>query len=189
MWKMLRQNLSWKRLLVYFHFFKTDFTLKHLFWTHFTLNTFSFFQHVISQNQLHIPLVGQNGWCQLGERADNGYGERQKKKSGMSETQTKRVRVQSAYSRSVFDVSRVVPTCPAPLCQEITTLSPRCPTDCWEKSSVWCSKEGSPMQFSLSSLLFSFVCLFRQFHKSGLIWSRVAKDKWRVNIGIQHKSV
>lgn len=34
---------------------------------------------------------------------------------------------------SGFDVGRVVPTCPAALCQEITTPSLRSPTGCWEK--------------------------------------------------------
>lgn len=104
------------------------------------------------------------------EKGGNGSMREMKRKEGTAVvycgrqkrdvTGTDRVSLLSVFfSRSgVFDVGRVVPTCPAPLCQEITTASPRSPADCWEKHCVWCSKEGSPMQFSLSSLLFSFVC-------------------------------
>ena len=50
--------------------------------------------------------------------------------------ETERVCVQSARS-AVFEVGRVVPTCPAPHCQEITTPSPWSPADCWEKRSLF----------------------------------------------------
>lgn len=62
-------------------------------------------------------------------------------------------------------------------CPEITTASLRSPR--WLQRAtltVWCSKDGSSMQFSLSSRLLSFVCdssrlrqSWQHFHKSELI--------------------
>ncbi len=98
----------------------------------------------------------------MGERADerNGYRKRQKKKKKkreMSQTETERVCVQSAFSRSgVFDVGRVVPTCPAPLCQEITAPSPRSPADCWEKRSLFDVLKRD-LQCNLAFHLFPFL--------------------------------
>lgn len=40
---------------------------------------------------------------------------------------------QLSWGRPGFDVGRAVPTCPVPLCQEITAPSLRSPTGCWEK--------------------------------------------------------
>lgn len=68
----------------------------------------------------------------------------------------------SVYSQrsGVFDVDRVVPTCPAPLCQEITTPSPRSPTDCWERRSAF-DVLKKDLQCNLAFHLFPlFFCLW-----------------------------
>lgn len=104
----------------------------------------------------------------------------------MSQTETERVCVQSAFSTSgVFDVDRVVPTCPAPLCQEITTPSPRSPADCWEKRSLFdVLKRDLQCNLAFHLFPFSFVCdssrlwqSCRHFHKSEVILSWDVKQR------------
>lgn len=161
----------WKHFQKFFSVSKLLFSLFH-FWNP------SF------KRLLHMPQIKSCNFtvrCMKKGR-EGGWVERLQKETDkqreMSQTETERVCVKSVFSRSgVFDVgpsSAHMSSPSLPGNYNSVPLEPR-----WllgETLSVWCSKEGSPMQFCLSSLFFSFVCdssrlwqSYQHFHKSELI--------------------
>lgn len=165
------RNQNWKLFLLnYFHFLKTQFSFQNFLF----LSKCDCTSSAISCN-LTLPWISVRDWSRKRQRWRE-----------MSQTETERVCVQSAFSTSgVFDVDRVVPTCPAPLCQEITTPSPRSPADCWEKRSLFdVLKRDLQCNLAFHLFPFSFVCdssrlwrSCRHFHKSEVILSWDVKTK------------
>lgn len=88
-----------------------------------------------------------------------------------------------------FDVSRAVPTCPAPLCQEITAPSLRSPTGCWEKRCPF-DVLKKDLQCSLSSLLFClwFIQTFSQVRSDSVPQFQNKQRSAAINGGMRAKA-
>lgn len=144
-----------------------SFHFQNLFQIFFTFRTFCFFQNtsVGSQNQVPNQIYQYCG-CEQ-EKKKKGRG--QIRGMGTERDRDEERAVTHGDRKSECTVSVLEVWCL--WCQPSSAhmSSPSLPGNYhsvpleprWllgETLSVWCCKEGSPMQFSLSSLLFSFVC-------------------------------